>query len=91
MLLLALKMPFLVGAFWVWFLSDNEKLSATIWATSTFLIKFALLGFTSSLPVYGVVAYVVAWGVFYGLSFLHQTLWLWPASLLGVGVMLVAS
>jgi len=91
MILLALKIPFLIGAFWFWFISDDEKMSAAIWALTSFIIKFAILGFTTSLPVYGIVAFVVAWGVFYGLSFLQQTIWLWPASIIGIAAMLIVS
>jgi hypothetical protein len=91
MILIPFKVPFLVAAFWIWAVTGNEKYAAAAWASATFIIKLAVFGFTTALPMYGILAFIVAWGVFYGLSYLKRTFWLWPAGLLGVAGMIVFS
>jgi len=44
----------------MWKPDNNERMAATAWAVGAFLIKFATLGITASLPFYGVWAFVVA-------------------------------
>jgi len=91
MLLIAFKVPFLAAAIWIWFITYNEKYAAAAWASATFIIKFSVLGFTTSLPLYGILAFAVAWGVFYGLSLLRNTFWMWPAGLFGFSCMIILS
>lgn len=89
MLLLTLKIPFLIAAFTIWLLTDREKTAAAIWGFGSFLLKFIFLGFTVSLPFYGVIAYLVAWAMFYGLSYLEGSLWQWPVSLLAGCILII--
>jgi len=88
MILLALKIPFLVAAFWIWSLTDNEKYAAAAWASFSFFLKLFILGITMQLPLYGIIAFFVAWGIFYGLSYLRHSAWVWPSGAVGAGLML---
>jgi hypothetical protein len=91
MILIPFKLPFLVAAFWIWAVTGNEKWAAAAWASATFIIKLAVVGLTTSLPTYGILAFVIAWGVFYALSYLRRTVWLWPAGVIGVVGMIAFS
>lgn len=83
MILIPVKVLFLVSAFGIWDATGNNKFAAAAWALSAFLIKLVILGVTSSIAYYGIVAFLLDWGMFFGLSFLRQPFWLFPASGLG--------
>ena len=89
MILLAFKVPFLVAAIWIWQITDNEKYAAAAWATAAFIINLGVYGITTSLPLYGLFAFVVAWGVFFTLSYIRHTFWFWPVGFIGISCMVI--
>ena len=91
MLLIPLKLPFLIAACLIWIKTDNEKFAAAAWGLCSFIIAFAMHGVTAAMPYYGIVAFLIAWGVFIGLTFLYNSVWYWPAAVLGAVVMMTFS
>jgi len=88
MLLISFKIPFLIAAIWIWNITGNEKYAAAAWATASFIINLTIYGITTSLPLYGIWAFVFAWGIFYALSFVRHSFWFWPAGFVGITCML---
>jgi len=94
MLLLMLKVPILVSAFWFWRVTSNEKGAATIWGFGSFVATLMFLGFSAFLGMYGMGSFLLSWLIFWGLTFVEGTYWFYPAcfiafiALLGSSVLL---
>ena len=68
MILIPIKVLFLVAAFGIWHTTGNDKFAAAAWALAAFVTNLVIFGVTPSIAYYGIVAFLLAWGLFFGLS-----------------------
>lgn len=78
-----LKLPFLLAAFMTWRNTGNDKWAAGVRGLGSFAITLFLIGFSGPVALYGIVAFLLAWALFYGLSFLEGSSMLLPAFVVG--------
>lgn len=91
MLLLILKIPILVSAFWFWRVTGNEKGAATIWGFGAFLATSFFLGFSVFFGMYGTGSFLLSWLLFWGLAHLEGGFWFYPACFVAFIVLLGSS
>ena len=89
MIFVALKVPFLIASFMVWRNTSNEAFAAAVWGLASFLATFFIIGVTSSIATYGVIAFAAAWVVFLLLRYVDGSMWYLPsAGIAGIALLL---
>jgi len=83
MLLILLKIPLLLAAFATWRTTGNEKWAAGVWGFGSFATTLFLIGFSGPVALYGIAAFLLAWALFFGLSFLEGSFFVIPAFVVG--------
>ena len=91
MLLTLMKIPILIAAFWIWRTTANDIRAAQIWAVGAFITTFAFLGFSGPVALYGAGAFLVAWAIFTGLSYVEGRILFYPLSLVAALILLGTS
>ena len=91
MLLIFLKLPFLLAAYLTWRNTGNDKWAAGVWGFGSFAMTLFLIGFSGPVALYGIVGFLLAWALFFGLSFLEGSVMLLPAFAIGSAGLLYLS
>ncbi len=91
MMLALLKVPFLLAAYLTWRNTGNAKWAAGVWGFGSFAMTLLLIGLNGPVALYGIAAFLLAWALFYGLSFLEGSVLTLPAFAIGSAVLLYFS